>query len=233
MATHTKRKKRRSRDRVSQLQLNKVKYLDNPRKILPNMYYVWQYYNHKDRKTISVVTEQKLYKKHICAVPYFTRYHAKDILLNKFGTTISDCHIIKGKRLIRQGITEIDGPKKRLFSVRHKGGWYKVRRFRYPIEWRLFPNARSFKISMYNYFFNHTRKEFDDHYKSIYIGERYGLDKSTNVSRGYAVKRTLYRLDGDNEALSDEDVNNLQKKWDNYKTLFINPKDKDKWKKVL
>ena len=78
-----------------------------------------------------------------------------------------------------------------------------------------------------------TRKEFDDHYKSIYIGERYGLDKSTNVSRGYAVKRTLYRLDGDNEALSDEDVNNLQKKWDNYKTLFINPKDKDKWKKVL
>ena len=141
--------------------------------------------------------------------------------------------LIKGKRLIRQGITEIDGPKKRLFSVRHKGRWYKVRRFRYPIEWRLFPNARSFKISMYNYFFNHTRKEFDDHYKSIYIGERYGLDKSTNVSRGYAVKRTLYRLDGDNEALSDEDVNNLQKKWDNYKTLFINPKDKDKWKKVL
>ena len=180
-----------------------------------------------------MITEQKLYKKHICAVPYFTRYHAKDILLNKFGTTISDCHIIKGKRLIRQGITEIDGPKKRLFSVRHKGRWYKVRRFRYPIEWRLFPNARSFKISMYNYFFNHTRKEFDDHYKSIYIGERYGLDKSTNVSRGYAVKRTLYRLDGDNEALSDEDVNNLQKKWDNYKTLFINPKDKDKWKKVL
>ena len=86
---------------------------------------------------------------------------------------------------------------------------------------------------MYNYYFNHTRKEFDDHYKSIYLGNRYGLDKSNISPRKNALRRTLRRLDGDNEALSDQDLINLQNKLNNYKSLFINPKDKNKWKMEL
>lgn len=233
MEIPTKRRKKRSRDRVSKLQLKKVRYKDNPRKIKPKMYYVWQYYTEKEYKSIKTVTPSKLYKKHICAIPYLTRYHAKDMLLHKFGTDTNDCHVIQGKRLIKQGIKEIDSNKRRLFSIRHNGRWYKVKRFRFPIEWKLLSNARSFKISMYNYYFNHTRKEFDDHYKSIYIGNRYGLDTSNISPRKNALRRTLRRLDGDNEALSDKDLINLQNKLNNYKSLFINPKDKNKWKMEL
>ena len=235
METPTKRKKKRSRDRLTKKQFEEVKYLENPRKIKPNMYYIWQYYTFEERKSSRMVTPKKLYQKHICAIPYFTRYHAKDMLLHQYGfKKTQGCHIIKGSKLLKQGFTEIEGSMKRLYSIRDVyGRWHKLKRFRYPIEWVTLPNQRHFKIALYNFYFNHTRKEFNDHYKSLYIGERYGLDKATNLSRNLAFRRTLFKLDGDNASLKEEDILNLQKKWNNYKTLFINPKDKNKWTKEL
>lgn len=224
METHTKRKKIRTRDRVKN-QLHKVSYLDNPRKVNPLMYYVWQYYREEDRKSIKVVSEKLLYRKHICAIPFLSRYHARDMIRYMFGNSILDYHIIKGRKLIQQGITTIDGNKSHLFQIRGDDGWHKLKRFRYTIEGKTHTNLEEFKKSLYNFFLNHTKKEFNDHYKAIYMGERIGIDKSIRSKRYIKISSTLDHIESHKKSLSDQDLEDLQIKMDNYKSLIINPKE--------
>lgn len=146
--------------------------------ILKDRYYIWTYRPKEYWKLADRITSEKnLYKKHICAIGYLSRYHAKKVVTYLYGVdSLSYIHIIKGKKLIDQGIKEIT-VKKFKCRVFIKGKPVKLKKWVFPIESQINTHRRrKFTLKMYNIFRRYGRKKFDYELKLALYGQRPGFD---------------------------------------------------------
>lgn len=142
--------------------------------VRPDRFYVWtwrpkEYWKFKNQQ------EKLLYKKHFCSVPYFTRFHAKRTLVIYLGVDVlSDIHIIKGKNLIKMGITQF--PKVFRNKIFFKGKPKSVPRFITPPEYLVDKHRRRYyRIRMYRAI-RLGRNNFNNFYALSLYGYRESLD---------------------------------------------------------
>ena len=159
--------------------------------VYPDLYYIWTYVPQSLYKAHD--TEAALYKKHYCGIGFYSRFHARHMValsINK--KALLYIHIIRGDKLIREGITTL--PKAyndRIFvnSPYTKYGDRKIRKWRYPPEFNYDKHRRRhFILYLVRSAEDHGWRAFDYKYKKYFNGYR----ESVSV-RGYLrKKRRIY-----------------------------------------
>ena len=138
-------------------------------------------------------TEKLLYKKHICGLGFFSRYHARRTITLLLGVdTNLYIHTIKGKNLIKQGITDL--PKKGHQSIFFKGKPTKIRRFIFPAEARMDKHRRRhFVVRMNKIYKKHGRRAFNRAYQIALYGYRDESHLNIESKRDYRSILLSYR----------------------------------------
>ena len=75
--------------------------------VYPDLYYIWTYRPKELWKNFYKQTERCLYKKHICGIGFYSRFHARHIvslMLSK--KALLYIHIVRGDKLIKEGKEE-------------------------------------------------------------------------------------------------------------------------------
>lgn len=136
----------------------------------PDEYWGWTKYQYATESKYR--TEKLLYKKHICGLGFFSRYHARRTITLLLGVDANlYIHTIKGKNLIKQGITDL--PKKGHQSIFFKGKLIKIRRFIFPAEARMDKHRRRhFVVRMNKIYKKHGRRAFNRAYQIALYGYR-------------------------------------------------------------
>lgn len=153
-----------------------VKIKRDDRFVWPDRYYIWTYYPKEIRKSISTISKNKLYAKHITCIPYFSRQHAKHVVTFYHGKkALHYIHIISGKRLIKQGYTTFNkGSKKYKKGIFIKGKFRYVRQWAYPPEYQYDKHRRRYYIVRLNRAFEIGGKNyFNETYWKLNIGNQY------------------------------------------------------------
>lgn len=203
-----KKKRKRSRD------YREIGGLERG-KIYPNYYYIWTYWTSKYIKRSKALTEKSLYMKKICGIPYLSRYHAKHVAFRIYGSDVlSAIHVVKGRYLIRHGITHLKVNRK-LNYIDYNGKLKKLWRWWYPPEYMIsLRRKRVFQISNMAYWKLHNKKEFNAHYKKFFIGDRDGISRKRVKNKQWKVRYQL--LEADPDKVTQEDLDKLAKKLENY-----------------
>ena len=108
--------------------------------ILPDRYYIWTW---RPDTTNKIITEKKLYRKHLTGIPYFTRHHVKVTLVYLYGVDVLQyIHIISGRKLLQQGIRELSDMNGKLLKRGATKFWFKgkfvrAKKFIIPDEYKI------------------------------------------------------------------------------------------------
>lgn len=159
--------------------------------IYKDLYYVWTYRPDKYWKNHDKITEYSMYRKHYCGVGFYSRYHAKHVLVNDLGVDVKlFIHIIKGSRLINQGITTI--PKKYSEYIFFKGEPRQVRRWIYPPEFKYDSHRRRhFIVYLVKTAEKSGVKAFNKKYKKYFYGYRPSFPGHYFVKKKGKILRSL------------------------------------------
>ena len=168
--------------------------------VWPDRYYIWTYYPPEYRKSIKTPSLSKLYQKHYTRIPFFTRAHAKHIACYYHGVrALRTIHIIKGDRLIKQGITTFNASLRcakdlryRMFIQKKDGTYYpgSLRQWAYPPEYRMDAHRRrKYIIIMNNAFEKKGRKGFNEKYKFYNYDNHYRRISNKWLDRQHQVNR--------------------------------------------
>lgn len=124
--------------------------------ILPDRYYIWTW---RPDTTNKIITEKKLYRKHLTGIPYFTRHHVKVTLVYLYGVDVLQyIHIISGRKLLQQGIRELSDMNGKLLKrgatkFWFKGKFVKAKKFIIPDEYKIDKHRRRrFMVQMHRVF---------------------------------------------------------------------------------
>ena len=120
-----------------------------------------------------LVTKKSLYMKWYCGVGFYSRYHARHVISELYGSTNTHhIHIISGKRLIREGITHIKN-KKWSNYIYINGRLRIVRRWVYPPEFKCDSHRRRhFIVYLVSTAEDQSIKKFNIKYKRYFYGYR-------------------------------------------------------------
>lgn len=180
-------------------------YRDNT-VIYPDLYYLWTWRPDKYWKRNKSITIKSLYKKHICGIGYYSRYHAKHVCTELLGVdALLEIHVIKGKRLIKQGITTI--PKNYSEYIFFKGDPRKLRRWIYPQEFRYDSHRRRhFIVYLVRSAEDQGVKAFNKKYKRYLYGYRKSFSSTYFRYKRNKVTFTLVQEICKAKGLREEDV---------------------------
>lgn len=144
-------------------------YRDNTY-IYPDLYYIWTYI--PESKYKSRITEKSLYRKWVCGLGFYSRYHARHIIRTCYSYAVaSKIHIIKGIKLREQGITEL--PKTHRHYIYIGDNLRYVRRWVYPPDAFMDRHRRRhFVTKLVKAFNNGGWIGFNRKYKTIFNGYR-------------------------------------------------------------
>lgn len=147
--------------------------------ILPDRYYIWTW---RPDTTNKIITEKKLYRKHLTGIPYFTRHHVKVTLVYLYGVDVLQyIHIISGRKLLQQGIRELSDMNGKLLKrgvtkFWFKGKFVKAKKFIIPDEYKIDKHRRRrFMVQMHRVFKSKGKKAFDERYSIKLYGQRQGI----------------------------------------------------------
>lgn len=147
--------------------------------ILPDRYYIWTW---RPDTTNKIITEKKLYRKHLTGIPYFTRHHVKVTLVYLYGVDVLQyIHIISGRKLLQQGIRELFDMNGKLLKrgatkFWFKGKFVKAKKFIIPDEYKIDKHRRRrFMVQMHRVFKSKGKKAFDERYSIKLYGQRQGI----------------------------------------------------------
>lgn len=147
--------------------------------IRPDRYYFWTW---RPDTTNKIVTEKKLYRKHLTGIPYFSRYQIKKTLVYLYGVDVLQyIHIVSGRKLIRQGVRELADMNGKLLKHGATKFWFKgklvkARKFIIPDEYKIDKHRRRrFMVQMHRVFKSKGRKAFDERYSQKLYGQRQGI----------------------------------------------------------
>lgn len=153
--------------------------------ILPDRYYICTYMPKWAYKNSYLVSEDKFLKKHITGVPFFSRYHIRKNLSYFFSPDIAkSVDIVKGDKLIKQGITKVPVKRFYIFYYQNKSKSIKgMPRFIMPPEYSYDKHRRRrYNLIMTRIYLQYGSRKFDYRYQL----ELYGF--KGNFSREYLAK---------------------------------------------
>lgn len=173
-------------------------------KIYPKAVYCWSYHTKYSYRYCMAKTETSLYKKKYCQIPYYSRVHAKHVLITLYGMdALRDVHFISGKQLRKElgrktfpyqkyptevlfgehGIRKEIWIKKRKRYEVHVKHWGAMRRYIFPPEYMYDKHRRRhFTIALYTKRKNGITK-FNKWYKQQFYGYRYGISKKHLIEK--------------------------------------------------
>lgn len=150
--------------------------------ILPDRYYIWTW---RPDTTNKIITEKKLYRKHLTGIPYFTRHHVKVTLVYLYGVDVLQyIHIISGRKLLQQGIRELSDMNGKLLKRGATKFWFKgkfvrAKKFIIPDEYKIDKHRRRrFMVQMHRVFKSKGKKAFDERYSIKLYGQRQGISSA-------------------------------------------------------
>lgn len=157
--------------------------------IYEDLYYIWTYPPPDMYSTFYRQTKKYLYRKHICGIGYYSRFHARHIVSTMFGNkALLYIHIVKGDKLIKQGTTHLPlHYLHRAFinSPYTKDGSRKLRKWIYPPEAQFDRHRRrAFVLDLVGLAEDFGPKAFNRKYKSIFVNYRESM-----AVRSYFKKR--------------------------------------------
>lgn len=159
--------------------------------VYPDLYYIWTYYPPELCK--DNLTESGLYRKHYCGIGFYSRFHARHIVALRISKkALLYIHIVRGDKLIKEGITSF--PKvynDRIFvnSPYTKYGDRKLSRWIYPPEFNYDRHRRRhFILYLVRSAEDHGWQAFDRKYKKYFNGYR----ESMSVSHYLYLRRQVY-----------------------------------------
>lgn len=155
-----------------------VKLAESQRIINPKRYYLWSYIPNLKKNEIISDTKKFLYQKRICGVPFYTTLHARRMMYYQMGLdSFSEVHIIRGRKLIREGITYLDYKEPNV--VWFKGRLWHVKKWITPPDYMLNKHRRRrFRVKMFSIFEKYGKKRFNKELVRIYYGYRPGTTTS-------------------------------------------------------
>lgn len=161
--------------------------------VYKDLYYVWTYRPPELWKNFYKHTEKSMYKRHICGIGFYSRFHARHIISNLINKkALLYTHIVRGDKLIKEGITNL--PKfynDRIFvnDPHTKYGNRKLRRWIYPPEFNYDKHRRRhFILYLVKSAEDKGPKAFDLKYKKYFNGFR----KSVTLKNYLKKKREIY-----------------------------------------
>lgn len=180
-------------------------YRDNT-VIYPDLYYIWTWRPDKYWKLHDRITEHSLYKKHICGIGFYSRYHAKHVLTELLGVDVlMDIHIIRGKRLLKQGITTV--PKNYSDKIFFKGEPRLIKRWIYPPEFRYDSHRRRhFIVYLVRSAEDHGIKAFNAKYKRYFYGYRQSFPWWYYKQKKRKIIRTLVQEICSSKGITEEEI---------------------------
>lgn len=165
-----------------------VRLKESLRVINPKRYYLWSYIPNRKRNEIISPSRKSLYQKKICGVPFYTTLHARRMMYYQLGLdSFSEIHIIRGRKLIKEGITYLDDRKPN--TIWFKGRLYHIKKWITPADYMLNKHRRRrFRVKMFTTFEKYGKKKFNQELIRIYYGYRPGtttIHKNFNRFKAY------------------------------------------------
>ena len=172
--------------RQSEIRTSRERY-----KIYRDRFYIWTYWTPELWKRFNKITEDNMYKKKICGVPFMTRLHARHVAVQLYGSKIlSHIHIISGKKLIKMGIRNL--PKANHNKIVYKGKLKPLRPYIYPPEYRIDSHRRRHFIQYLFKWRKRGIKIFNQKYKMFFYGHRHSVTYYNQEVR--AVTKKIYSI---------------------------------------
>lgn len=161
-----------------------VRLRESNRKINPKRYYLWSYIPNLKKNEEITPTGKFLYQKKICGVPFYTTLHARRMMYYQLGLeSFSEIHIIRGRKLIKQGITYLEDRKPN--AIWFKGRLRYIKKWITPADYMLNKHRRRrFRVKMFTLLEKYGKKRFNQELIRIYYGYRPGTTaKHKNFNR--------------------------------------------------
>lgn len=181
-------------------------------KIYSKAVYCWSYHTTHSYRYCMAKTEKSLYKKKYCQIPYYSRVHAKHVLVTLYGVdALRDVHFISGKQLRkelgRKTFPYQKYPTEVLFGERgiRKEVYIRKRR-RYEIQWAHWGPMTMYVMPPEYKYDKHRRRKFtillkckrnkgisvfNKWYKSLFYGYRQGISRMALISKRKEVNDAL------------------------------------------
>lgn len=146
----------------------------------PKRYYIWTWLPRKYWHRPGIMGN---YKKHYCAHPFFTRYHAKKTAILHLGVdSLRYIRVVSGRSMIKEGITHL--PKNKWHTrVFHKEGPYGMPFCIIPPEYAFDKHKRRRWRLLLHEYAKKGRKAFNE----FYALNLYGYTQ--NFSKAYMHKQ--------------------------------------------
>lgn len=181
-------------------------------KIYSKAVYCWSYHTTHSYRHCKVKTEKSLYKKKFCQIPFYSRVHAKHVLVTLYGyDALRDVHFTTGKNIKGElgkkyfpqqkypyevyfgenGIRKQVWVKKRQRYEIHWEHWGSLKRYIFPPEYQYDKHRRRhFAIALKR----HRDKgitHFNNWYKLQFYGYRSGISKKALYEKRKEVNDAL------------------------------------------
>lgn len=166
-----------------------VRLLESNRIINPKRYYLWSYIPDNQVQNRLTPSGKFFYQKRICGIPFYTTLHARRMMYYQLGIeSFSTVHIIRGRKLIREGIKYLDYKHPQLLWYRNR--LRSIRKWITPPDYLMNKHRRRrFRVKMYECFTKHGKKKFNEELVRVYYGYRPGTTiKHKNFNRFKAYK---------------------------------------------
>ena len=167
-----------------------VKIAENPQIIHKDRYYLWSYIPDSTGR-YSRVTKTLLFRKHICGIPFYTRLHAKRMMVYKLGVdSLSEVKIVSGKKLLKEGIEFL--PKAALKQVWYKNKLWNIKKWIFPPDYAYNKHRRRrFSTRMIHILKKYGKKRFNQELIRAYYGYRIGFKFSYKNLKRYQINSAL------------------------------------------
>ena len=173
--------------------------------------YAWSYHTKHSYRYCLSVTEKSFYKKKYCQIPFYSRIHAKHVLISMYGVdALKYVHFISGKKLRAQGIkvfkqqkypyevlfgengikAEIYNNLRKRYEIR-RTYWGSLKRYIFPPEFIYDKHRRRYFAVLLHRKRRQGITKFNKWYKEQFYGNRIGISKKYLKSKRKEVNDAL------------------------------------------
>lgn len=174
-----------------------VKLKRDINKVYPKAIYAWSYHTQYSYRHIKAVTEKSFYKKKYCQIPFYSRIHAKHVLVTLYGVdALKYVHFISGKKLRSKGMkvfkqqkypyevyfgekgikTEIYVRSRKRYEI-HNIFWGSLKKYIYPPEFIYDKHRRRYFAVLLQRKRKQGITKFNKWYKEQFYGNRQGISR--------------------------------------------------------
>ena len=180
-------------------------------KVYPNAIYAWSYHTEYSYRYCNSRTENSFYKKQYCQIPFYSRVHAKHVLITMYGVdALKHVHFVSGKKLRSEGMKIFKHqkyPHQVIFGkegirieryIKSTKSYEKVTIYWGPLKKYIYPPEFIYDKHRRRYFavlLQRKRKQgilkFNKWYRSQFYGNRDGVSKKQIQINRIRVRESL------------------------------------------